>query len=41
MKIYAAPTMELNLWTETEDVLTLSWGTSNDNNYSDIEDWGE
>ena len=39
MKMYMAPSVEIALW-EQEDIITLSVGTSNDNDYSDI-DWGE
>ena len=38
MKAYTTPIIELFIF-ESEDVITASYGTSNDNNYSDIGDW--
>ena len=38
MKQYVNPTVEIYTFESNSDVITLSIGTSNDNNYSDM-DW--
>lgn len=38
MKTYTTPKLEITSWETAEDIVTLSYGTSNDNNYGDI-DW--
>ena len=41
MKTYTTPNVELYWLDDACDVVTLSYGVDNDNNYGDIEDWGE
>ena len=38
MKQYTQPNVDIYVFEEDSDVITTSIGTSNDNNYSDI-DW--
>ncbi len=40
MRDYLEPMLTVCRWEDDCDVITLSIGTSNDNNYSDMEDWG-
>jgi hypothetical protein len=39
MKQYIELSVEIYAFDVNSDVITLSVGTSNDNNYSDIENW--
>ena len=39
MKDYETPNLEFFFIEEKSDVITLSVGTSNDNDYSDRDDW--
>ena len=39
MKIYETPSVDCHFFEEERDVLTLSQGTENDNDYPDIGNW--